>query len=64
MDLGSIHLVRGLKTEGNDAGGPYKYWVRQVKVQVGMNEGDLTFIEDDKGQPKVIKIQPHACTCI
>ena len=53
VDLVSSHNVTGLKAEGNDAGGVYKYWVEQIKVQVGVAEGDLTFIEDTNGQPKV-----------
>ena len=55
VDLGDIHKVTGLQTEGHDGHDEYKYWVKQINVQVGMNEEDLLFIEDDQGQKKVTK---------
>ena len=53
VDLGSNHMVTGLQTEGNDQGGTNKYWVEQIKVEVGVTEENLMFIEDASGQPKV-----------
>ena len=57
VDLDSIHIVTGLQTEGNYADSTYQYWVKQIKVKIGMDERYLTFIEDDLGQPKVTKVQ-------
>ena len=53
VDLGNTRIVTGLKTEGNDEGGTSKYWVQQLRVQVGMSEDSLEFIKDGRGQPKV-----------
>ena len=48
VDLGSSYNVTGLQTEGL-----ISYWVKKIKVQVGMTIEDLSFIEDGQGQPKV-----------
>ena len=54
VDLGSNHLVTGVQTEGNDGGvDKWRYWVAQIKVQVGFTEGNLIFIDDSQGQPEV-----------
>ena len=52
-DLGCTHRVTGLQTEGNDGPGELKYWVEQIRVQVGMCEDGLIYISDDNGQPMV-----------
>ena len=49
VDLGSSYNVTGLQTEGYSN----LYWVKKIKVQVGMTIEDLSFIEDGQGQPKV-----------
>ena len=54
VDLSSTKRVTGLQTEGKRA--TKSHWVEQVKVQVGLTEENLRFIEDVKGQPKVCKI--------
>ena len=55
MDLGNIHMVTRLQTEGVYHGSVYQNWVKQIKVKIGMDEGVLIFIEDDQGKPKVKK---------
>ena len=55
VNLGSMSIIKGLQTEGNYKDETAQYWVEQVKVKIGMDEGDLTFIEDDQGQHKVTK---------
>ena len=53
VDMGNIRLVTGLLTEGNDEGGDFKYWVQELKVQVGMSVEGLVFIGDTNGHTKV-----------
>ena len=53
VDLGSIHIVTGLQIEGDYHDETYQYWVKQIKVKMGMSEEDLTFIEDDQEMPEV-----------
>ena len=53
VDLGSNHRVTGMQTEGNLGTGPRSYWIEQIKVQVGLVHGKLSFIEIDTGDPKV-----------
>ena len=53
VDLGSRYTVIGLQTEGHYWSDKYQYWVTQIKVQVGMTEHDLSFIDDSQGKPKV-----------
>ena len=54
VELSNIHTVTGLQTEGNYRVETDQYWVKKVKVEIGMDESALIFIEDDQGQPKVI----------
>ena len=53
VDLGRSYNVAGLQTEGNNGVDIWKFWVTQIKVQVGMTLNDLSFIDNGQGQPKV-----------
>ena len=52
VDLGSIHNVTGLKTEGNDDGPNFKYWVKKIMVKYGDSEENLEFINQTERNPK------------
>ena len=52
-DLGSSHRVSGLQIVGNGRTDMWRYWVQQLKVEVGFSESDLAFIKDDNDQDKV-----------
>ena len=49
VDLGSNHTVTGLQTAGNSK----QLWAEQIKVEVGVTKGNLMFVVDNNGQPKV-----------
>ena len=51
--LESKHRISGLQTEGAYGGSYYSYWVEQIKVQIGLSEGSLRFINDSNDEPKV-----------
>ena len=53
VDLGSSHQVIGLQTEGYLSTLRTSYWIDQIKVQVGLVNDSLVFIETDAGEPKV-----------
>ena len=53
VDLGNNHRVTGLQTEGNLGTSRTSYWVKQIKVQVGLVHESLNFIETGPGEPKV-----------
>ena len=52
-DLGSTHRVSGLQTVGNGRNDTWRYWVQQLKVEVGFSASDLVFIKDGDDQDKV-----------
>ena len=53
VNLGRIHIVTRLQTEGDYKDDTAQYWVEKVSVKIGMDGGSLMFIEDGQGQPKV-----------
>ena len=61
VDLGNNHRVTKLQTEGILGTSRTSYWVEQIKVQVGLVQDSLDFIEMDPGKPKVcfIRLRKH-----
>ena len=56
VDLSNSQLVTRLQTQGNLGTKSRSYWVKQIKVQVGLVHDSLKFIEMESGEPKVCLI--------
>ena len=59
VNLSGMYRVTGLQTAGDS---PLLDWVEQIKVQVGLSEESLMFIEDSNKQPKVC-VMDCVCGC-